>query len=53
MSCFGQDSYKEPVVGDCDECGAQVDEDGDAVDNCCYSPVVCKKCNWQPCDESC
>lgn len=42
-----------PKAGECPECGADVDEDGDAVSGCNYSPVACKTCGDAPCDGSC
>jgi hypothetical protein len=43
----------EPIVGECPECGAPVDADGDAVgEHCGYSPR-CPVCGDSPCDESC
>jgi hypothetical protein len=27
--------------------------DGEAVDGCVWSPVLCQKCGWRPCDDSC
>lgn len=36
------------------ECGdVHVNEDGEAVEGCGYSPSVCDKCGWSPCDGSC
>lgn len=42
-------------VGQCPECGADVDAEGDCVeiDDCYYSPEVCEKCGHRPCDGSC
>ncbi len=52
MSCCGQE-YSEKAVGECVECGSDVDADGDAVECCSYSPEECTKCGWRPCDQSC
>ena len=42
------------VVGECSECGAWVDEEGEAVgEHCSYSPVLCEICGDAPCDLSC
>ena len=52
--CSPYDPYKdEDVKGYCPDCGTPVDEDGDALEGCTYSPVDCKTCGWQPCDLSC
>jgi hypothetical protein len=40
-------------IASCPECGEDVDEDGDAMSGCYYSPVVCKTCGSAPCDLSC
>lgn len=40
-------------VGECPDCGAPVDEFGDVVSGCFYSPVLCETCGDCPCDESC
>jgi hypothetical protein len=54
MCCAGREDYKEfPPVAECDECGAEVDCEGDAIKQCQYSPVVCEKCGYRPCDGSC
>jgi hypothetical protein len=41
--------------GQCPECGADVDADGNSVDlsDCGYSRKECKLCGWRPCDGSC
>jgi hypothetical protein len=51
-TCGGHD---ELHVGQCPDCGGDVDEDGDTVerDYCSYSPVECETCGWRPCDGSC
>ena len=44
----------EPTVGECPDCGAPVDKDGDTTDDRCgYSPIDCHTCGAQYCDESC
>ena len=42
-------------VGQCPECGADVDKDGDCIepDDCNYSPSICDMCDYSPCDDSC
>ena len=43
-----------PVVGECPECGGPVDANGDTTETKCgYSPLVCSKCGYKPCDWSC
>lgn len=42
-----------PPVGECPDCGEPVNEDGEAVTGCAYSPVVCDTCGSAPCDLSC
>jgi len=51
MCCDGWD-YGTPK-GECPECGAPVDDDGDAVTGCNYSPTECLICGDAPCDGSC
>ena len=41
------------AVGECPSCGTAVNEDGEAVSGCNYSPVLCEVCGDQPCDLSC
>lgn len=59
MACCSEGGYtaeeqKELHVGQCSECGQDVDADGDSIENnCTYSPEVCEKCHWKPCDLSC
>lgn len=53
MCCDGCEEHLEDAVGECPECGARVDADGDSVEECCnYSPQ-CKTCGDAPCDQSC
>lgn len=52
MSCCDGWDYGKPV-GECPDCGAPVDEEGDAVTGCNYSPLECKTCGSRPCDLSC
>ncbi len=54
MCADGWDGSRNPVVGECPECGADIDKDGDSVDcGCYYSTSVCPECGDAPCDESC
>ena len=50
-----QKDYDLDRVGECPECGAAVDKDGDCVetDDCQYSPTICDLCGYSPCDGSC
>ena len=53
MACFGTYEYEESEInGKCDKCG-QPTVDGKAFDSCEYSPTVCEKCGWSPCDGIC
>lgn len=55
MGCWG-DETSEADVKDAAlcECGAcYIDEDGRAIEGCCYSPVDCDTCGYRPCDNSC
>jgi hypothetical protein len=52
-SCCEDHGYDEKDVdGECPDCGGPTVE-GDAVDQCGYSPVTCETCNSRPCDQSC
>ena len=52
MCCDGWDLGSENINGTCPDCGTDT-VDGQAVDGCNYSPVLCKTCNDAPCDLSC
>lgn len=54
MSCFGEMEWEpdEKPNGTCPECGSET-VDGEAYDQCSYSPTVCEKCGYAPCDLSC
>lgn len=41
------------AVAQCIDCEEDVDEYGDAVNVCGYSPVTCSVCEAAPCDGSC
>lgn len=45
--------YGATPVGECPDCGEPVDKEGDAVEGCNYSTVICETCGAAPCDESC
>jgi len=54
--CWGEiwdDDNIEYVVGICKECGCPVDENGEALIGCSYSPVHCDICGFKHCDQSC
>lgn len=54
MCADGWDNRKHvKEIKECPDCGADVDEDGDAVEGCNWSPVTCKTCGDSPCDLSC
>lgn len=52
MCCSAFEYHKHEINGKCPECDEPT-IDGKAADGCSYSPVVCKKCEHQPCDGSC
>lgn len=52
--CDGWDHSAEAIeICECPYCGEQVDQDGDAIYGCYWSPVICDKCGSAPCDLSC
>jgi len=54
MCCDGWDNTEyAKEIKECPECGAEVDEDGDALTGCHYSPIGCETCGDAPCDQSC
>jgi hypothetical protein len=41
-------------AGECPDCGADIDADGDALDICGYSPdEPCETCGSNPCSDYC
>lgn len=52
MCCAGTEYSEKDIDGSCSECGAETVE-GDAFDQCDYSPTDCEKCGSAPCDLSC
>lgn len=38
---------------ECPDCGEPVDQDGDALSGCNYSPTDCQTCGARPCNQSC
>ena len=44
----------EDTVGQCPNCDGDVDKDGQTTEETCfYSPIDCKTCMSQTCDQSC
>lgn len=53
MCCDEYEAHPEDTVGECSECGGDVDVDGETTEaGCRYSPS-CPACGWSPCDGSC
>ena len=52
MCCDGWDHY-DLKVGQCPDCGDDIDADGDAVQGCSHSDVQCDTCGSRPCNQSC
>jgi hypothetical protein len=51
MDCWsGEQRVK---AGECPRCGADVDKDGQSLEVCWCSPVLCDECGDAPCDGSC
>lgn len=50
--CDGWD-HSDLTVGQCPNCGDDVDDNGDAVRGCNYSDVQCDLCGSRPCNQSC
>lgn len=50
-----QDEHDKLLVGQCPQCGGDVDANGDTIelDDCIYSPVLCERCSYCPCDQFC
>jgi hypothetical protein len=51
MCCDGW-NYGE-AVGVCPACDKPVDAEGNAVEGCFWSPLICEICGARPCDQSC
>lgn len=45
--------HNGPHADECPDCGGDVDQDGDAVAGCNFSPTSCETCGAAPCDDSC
>jgi hypothetical protein len=52
MCCSASGYYYSDIDGECPHCGEPT-VDGDAYENCSYSPTQCDTCGYSPCDESC
>jgi hypothetical protein len=52
MCSDGWDLGRENVNGTCHKCGTDT-VDGQAVEGCNWSPVLCEECGDAPCDLSC
>lgn len=53
MACCGQvEADVDEINGQCPDCGEPT-IDGEAVEQCRYSPLVCVTCGHRPCDGSC
>ncbi len=53
MCCSPIEARPEETVGQCPECGSDIDKDGESTEEgCTYSPS-CKTCGDSPCDWSC
>ncbi len=54
MSCCWSNDGDRIFNGEyCQECGAMIDEDGNAIGGCEYSPITCSTCGNAECDGSC
>lgn len=53
IGCCADSGYdKEEINGCCLFC-QELTVNGDAYEQCFYSPVECKECGFAPCDGSC
>lgn len=52
MCCDTSGFRIEEVDGSCETCGEPT-VDGDAYENCGYSPKECTDCGYSPCNLSC
>lgn len=51
--CADEWDTEEEVVGECPECGAPVNEDGESIYGCNYAQYYCPVCGHGYCDGSC
>jgi hypothetical protein len=52
MCCEPRGPSVGKVHGECPDCGADT-IDGEAINQCGYSPTECDTCGSAPCDQSC
>lgn len=52
MCCEPTGYVESQINGECPDCGEPT-VDGDAYENCWYSPTDCETCGNSPCDDSC
>ena len=52
MCCDSTDYTENMINGKCEKCGEPT-VDGDAYEQCGYSPTICNECGYAPCDGSC
>ena len=52
MCCENSGYTNEEINGVCSDCGEPT-IDGDAYNNCAYSPTECETCGYSPCNDSC
>lgn len=57
MACYGGgevcDDDDMESNGECPDCGCETWDGVSVYPACSYSPVICKTCGDQPCDQSC
>lgn len=55
MGCCDGWNFREiaKYITKCPDCGADVDEAGESVEGCNWSPIICVTCGDAPCDLSC
>lgn len=52
MCCDGTGYSRSEIDGECPDCGSETVE-GDAYEQCGFSPTECETCGSAPCDQSC
>jgi hypothetical protein len=52
MCCDNTTYSEDQINGKCSACGSDT-VDGQAYDQCAWSPVLCEECGCSPCDGSC
>jgi ribosomal protein L37AE/L43A len=53
MCCDPTDDNDNEAVGECPECGAEIDKNGDSIIWSCKWSPACETCGDAPCDGSC